>query len=79
MKITGSLFLYTCISFAVYNSCLFRDFFSLIGAHCLKSFIGGGGGVIGSLLFIPFIFFSVIHYSLFSFARYSLFRFKFVG
>ena len=37
--------------------------------------IRGGSGIIGSLLFIiPFIFFWVIHYSLFSFARYSLFR-----
>ena len=41
--------------------------------------IGGGSGIIGTLLFIiPLIFFLVIHYSLCKFARYSLFRFKFV-
>ena len=37
MKITGSLFFYTCISFDVYNSCLFHDFFFL-GTHYLKYF-----------------------------------------
>ena len=46
-----------------------------IKIHCL----GGGSGIIGSLLFIiPFNFFRVIHYSLFNFAQYSLFIFKFV-
>ena len=32
-----SVFLYTCISFTVYNSCLFHNFFFL-GTHYLKSF-----------------------------------------